>query len=71
MYVMFQGEKKLPDGLADVDMPVLTHITRECTNGGTLVREKQRLLQSETRYQGSQTKEACVLHMILNYITSV
>lgn len=46
---------------------------RGCTAPGRQVgqRERPRRLQSEARDAGSQTKEACVLRVTLNYVTPV
>lgn len=62
--------KKLPRGLANVDMSFLTHIIGKCPNGSGSVKDTH-LLQFEACYNRSQMKEACVLYVAINYITSV
>ena len=57
--------------LANVDTPFVPHITGECTDGGGSVWERLYLLQSEVPFKEYHIKEARVLHMTLNYITSV
>lgn len=67
MFVIFQ--KIPPRGLADVDMLFITHITRECTDGRRLVWETTPPPVWDSLW--GVPKEAHVLCMILNYITSV
>ena len=61
MFVTFWKKKNPPGGLADVGMLFITHATREYTDSGGSVWERQHLLQSEAHYKGSQTCVLCVL----------
>ena len=54
-----------------MDMPFITHISGERTASDRSVGVRPHVLQPEACYKGSQMKEAHVLCMILNYITSV
>ena len=51
--------------------PAVSYTAGEYTDGGGSVWGRPHLLQSEACYEGSQTKEACVLCVTLNYIISV
>ena len=63
--------KKTSGGLASVDMPFISHVSGECTDGGRSARERPHLPQSEVHHKGSQAKEVHVLCVTLDYITSV
>ena len=57
---MIFWKKKIPSGLADVDMPLIAHILGKCMDGSRLVRERLHPLLSEAYYEGSQRRAARV-----------